>query len=439
MPIDRRSFLMNSAALAAAAALPGAAQAKPAGAQFPDGFLWGAATAGHQVEGNNTASDTWFLEHIKPTVFREPSGDACNSLELWAQDLDLVRGLGLNSYRFSIEWARIEPEPGLYSVAMLDHYARIIGGCRDRGLTPLVTFNHFTAPRWFAAAGGWLRPESVDRFARYCERTSRHLAKHIGYATTLNEPDIIGILKWFPLPPPIWDAQRAMLDAAAKILGVEKFSTANAVNLEDVPRQQEHLLAAHRKGREAMKSVRPDLKVGVSLAIIDDQASGPGSKRDAKRAEVYAPWLDAVRNDDFVGVQNYDRAVIGPDGTVPPPEGAPRNSMGGEIYPPSLAGAVRYVHGATGRPIMITEHGLGTTDDTQRAAFIPAALEGLKTVIDEGIPVLGYMHWSLLDNFEWIFGYGPRYGLVEVDRATFKRTPKPSAAVYARIARANGL
>jgi beta-glucosidase len=437
MAADRRWFLMASAAMAALAALPEAAAARQPGSRFPAGFLWGAATAGHQVEGNNTASDTWFLEHLTPTVFAEPSGDACNSLALWSEDLDLVKQLGLNSYRFSIEWARIEPEPGAYSIAMLDHYARIIGGCRQRGLTPLVTFNHFTAPRWFAAAGGWLDPGSPDRFARYCERAARHLAAHIGFATTLNEPNIMGVLKWFGLPPAMWEAQRAMLAAAARALQVEIFAAANALNLEDLGRQQANLLAAHRRGREAIKSVRPDLKVGVSLAISDDQAVGSDSRRDAKRAEVYGAWLEAARNDDFIGVQNYDRAQIGPAGPLQPPEGTPRNSMGAEIYPPSLGGAVRYAHAATGRPVVVTEHGLGTADDSQRAAFIPAALTGLKAAIDEGVPVLGYMHWSLLDNFEWIFGYGPKYGLVAVDRATFRRTAKPSAAVYARIARRN--
>jgi beta-glucosidase len=437
MTADRRSFLMSSAALAVSAALPRGAIALKTGSRFPAGFLWGAATAGHQVEGNNTASDTWFLEHLTPTVFAEPSGDACNSLGLWSEDLDLVKQLGLSSYRFSIEWARIEPEPGAYSIAMLDHYARIIDGCRQRGLTPLVTFNHFTAPRWFAAAGGWLDPGSPDRFARYCERAARRLAAHIGYATTLNEPNIMSLLKWFGLPPAMWEAQRAMLSAAARTLQVETFAAANALNLEDLGRQQVNLLAAHRRGREAIKSVRPDLKVGVSLAISDDQAVGSDSRRDAKRAEVYGAWLEAARNDDFVGVQNYDRAQIGSDGPLPPPEGTPRNSMGAEIYPPSLGGAVRYAHAVTGRPVMITEHGLGTADDSQRAAFIPAALTGLKAAIDDGVPVLGYMHWSLLDNFEWIFGYGPKYGLCAVDRTTFRRTPKPSAAVYSGIARSN--
>lgn len=164
--LSRRSVLAAGVALAAAPAIGARRQSERSGSLFPDGFLWGAATAGHQVEGNNTASDLWLLENLQPTVFAEPSGDACNSLLLWPRDLDLVRELGLNSYRFSIEWARIEPEPGLFSIAMLDHYKAIIEGCRERGLTPLVTFNHFTAPRWFSAQGGWLSAGVLGAIAR---------------------------------------------------------------------------------------------------------------------------------------------------------------------------------------------------------------------------------------------------------------------------------
>lgn len=442
--IDRRNVLMAGGAALASVALAGSARAaaaavRPKDAHFPAGFLWGAATAGHQVEGNDTASDLWLLENLQPTVFAEKSGDACNSFELWAQDLDLVRELGLNSYRFSIEWSRIEPEPGLWSVAMLDHYRRMIEGCRERGLTPVVTFNHFTCPRWFSADGGWLNPASTARFARYCERAARHLAAGIGYATTLNEPNILRLLKWMDLPAPVLDAQRATLAAAARALGVPVFSAANVANFEDLDRQQAGLLAAHAAGRDAIKSVRPDLPVGLSLALQDDQVLGKESIRDRKRAECYGVWLEAAKHDDFIGVQNYERVVYDAKGRVAPPAGVPLNSMGSEIYPPSLAGAVRYVHAVTGRPIVVTEHGLGSADDALRAAFIPPALAGLKAVIDEGIPVRGYIHWSLIDNFEWIFGYGPKYGLCAVDRQSFRRTPKPSAAVYGAIARRNAL
>jgi len=421
----------------ATTALPSvAAQSK---GQFPSGFLWGAATSGHQTEGNNTASDTWFLEHTQPTAFAEPSGDACNSFELWPVDLDLVRSLGLNSYRFSVEWARIEPERGKYSSAMLDHYSRIVDGCRERGLTPIVTFNHFTSPRWFAAAGGWSNPEAPTLFTRYCEQVARRIAPRIGYAVTMNEPNLMRLLGWLGLPPQVFEGQRAMLAAAAKSLGVPKFSAVNVANQEDLDTQLPIMLKAHAMARTAIKSIAPALPVGVSLAISDDQAVGATTKRDQKRAECYGAWLEAAKQDDFIGVQNYDRAQLDAKGTLPVPKGAPLNWLGGEIYPASLGNAVRYAHSVVRKPVLVTEHGVGTEDDSLRAGLIPKALEGLKAAMDAGVPVKGYVHWSLIDNFEWIFGYRPRYGLFAVDRQTFKRTAKPSAAVYGAIARSNSL
>jgi beta-glucosidase len=438
MTLDRRTFLAAASAGAAAASLPlGQASARSA-AGFPQGFLWGAATAGHQVEGNNVASDVWLLENVKPTLFAEPSRDAVNSFELWPTDLDLARGLGLNTYRFSLEWARIEPEPGLFSVAMLDHYKAMVEGCRARGLTPVVTFNHFTTPRWFAALGGWAAPGSPDLFARFCDRAARHLAQGIGYAVTLNEPNTVALMGDV-FPPQFLGALRAMNAAAARACGVPKFTNVMIPDPADLETVQPNLIAGHRAGKAAIKAARGDLPVGVSLAMSDDQAVGENSLRDAKRGAFYGPWLEAAKADDFLGLQNYARARWDDKGMLPPPAGAALNGMGQEVYAPSLAGAVRYAHAATGVPILITEHGVNTPNDAVRAALIPAALAELQKVMAEGVPVKGYVHWSLLDNFEWIFGYKAQLGLCTVDRTTFKRTPKPSAGVLSAIARRNAI
>ena len=434
MKLDRRTLLAAAAATPVAAM---AAKARPSTA-FPTGFLWGTATAGHQVEGNNVNSDCWVMENVKPTVFAEPSRDADNSFALWPTDMDMVKALGLNTYRFSLEWARIEPEEGQFSLAMLDHYKAMIVGCHARGLIPMVTFNHFTTPCWFAAAGGWTNAKSPGQFARYCDRATRHLGAQIGYATTLNEPNIMQILR-VVLPPQIVDLQRAMLLAAGKATGSAKFVGGNAVNPEDIDALTANLVAGHKAGRAAIKAVRPDLPVGVSLSMFDDQAVGKNSIRDSMRVRLYQPWLEAVRGDDFLGVQNYERQVWGDKGKLPAPAGADVNYMGSEVYAPSLAGAVRYAHAATGVPIIVTEHGVGTTDDSVRGRLIPAALTELKKAIDDGVPVKGYVHWSLVDNFEWIFGYKVKFGLHSIDPVTFERRPKPSASVYAAIARRNGL
>lgn len=439
MTINRRTLLASGAAAALTAACGPKQAAAPEDEDFPAGFLWGAATASHQVEGNNTASDSWFLENIQPTAFAEPSGDAANSLELWHDDLDFVKSIGLNTYRFSLEWARIEPEPGRYSAAMLDHYKAVIEGCHERGLKAFVTFNHFTAPRWFSARGGWLDEGAAATFGKYCEAAASHLASGIDYALTMNEPNILRLLRALQLPPPVIAAQRAMLENAARILQVEKFSAANAAFVEDVDAMLPNMIAGHRAGRAAIKAVHADLPVGVSLAMFDDEAVGDGSLRDAKRQELYGAWLEAAKDDDFFGVQNYERARWDGQGKLPAPEGAVRNWMGSEVYAPSLAGAVRYAYEVTKKPIIVTEHGVGTDDDDVRAAFIPAALADLKRAMDDGVPVLGYIHWSLLDNFEWTFGYKPKFGLASFDHVTFARTPKPSAEVLGAIARGNGL
>ena len=178
---------------------------------FPPGFRWGVATSGHQTEGGNTCSDTWFLEHVRPTAFREPSGRACNSYELWREDVDLVAGLGLDAYRFSVEWARVEPAEGEFSAEALAHYRAIVDYCVAAGIAPVVTYNHFTAPHWFAKRGGWLDPQAPALFARYCGVVAGHLGDGPAWAVTLNEPNLPRLLSWLDIPAAARDLERATL------------------------------------------------------------------------------------------------------------------------------------------------------------------------------------------------------------------------------------
>ena len=405
---------------------------------FPTDFYWGVATAGHQNEGNNTDSDTWFLENVTPTIFREKSGLACNTFELWETDLDLAKDMGLNAFRFSVEWARVEPAEGEFDQAALDHYEAVVDGCLDRGLAPIVTFNHFTSPHWFAKRGAWLDPQAPELFARYCGRVMDAFGDRIAVAVTLNEPDLPEMLTWVDLPPFIRELESATLAAASEAAGVERYRAGNVMLREDFAGMRAGMTAGHIAAREAVKARRPDLPVGLSIAICDDVAEPGGEAiRDRKRAEVYDHWLTVARDDDFIGVQNYERVVYGPDGQLPEPEGTVLNAMGTAVEPASLGGAARYAHEVSNRPVLVTEHGVGTPDDTVRAAFIEPSLAGLLAASQDGVPVLGYCHWTLLDNFEWISGYSMQFGLHEVDRTTFARTPKPSAAVYAALVRAN--
>lgn len=399
--------------------------------EFPAQFLWGVATAGHQSEGDNSTSDTWFLENVTPTIFQERSGKACNSWELWESDLDLAQGMGLNAYRFSVEWARVELVEGEFSEEALAHYEAIVDGCLARDLAPVVTFNHFTSPHWFAKRGGWLDSDAPALFARYCGVVMDRFGDRIAVAVTFNEPDLPQMLSWVDLPPFVAELERATLEAAGRAAGADRYRAANVMLREDFEGMREGMTNGHRAARAAIKSRRPELPVGLSLAIIDDVAAPGGAEiRDRKREEVYEHWLRLAREDDFVGVQNYERAIYGPEGELPPAEGAVIVGMGTAIEPDSLRGAVEYAYSVSHVPIFVTEHGVSTPDDAVREGFIEPSLVGLEQAIDRGVPVLGYCHWTLMDNFEWIFGYTPKLGLHEVDWVTFERTAKPSAAAY---------
>lgn len=406
--------------------------------EFPKGFVWGTATAAHQVEGNNTNCDFWVLEHAPGTLFQEPSGDAVDHFHRYPADIAMLKQLGFGAYRFSLEWARIEPEEGSFSVAALDHYRRMIACCLEHGIKPCVTFHHFTSPRWFTADGGWEDLRNADRFARYCERAARHLGDLIDTAYTINEANLTATLAVTKiLPPGGFKSMAASVAEAARLCGttVERFGPfllGHPMKIRDT------MLAAHVKGREALKSAGGRFGVGVTLAMQDYQAAPGGEKhRDYAFAESFDPFLELAREDDFVGVQTYSRHRFGPDGVIGPEEGVPVLIMGYEFWPEALGATVRYAAGKAKVPIYVTENGIGTTDDTQRIEYERRALAALIKCMQDGIDVRGYFYWSLMDNFEWLFGYGPQFGIVSVDRATQMRTPKPSAHWLGQIAREN--
>lgn len=366
---------------------------------------------------------------------------ACNSFELWRKDIDLAAGMNLTAYRFSVEWARIEPEEGVFSEDTLAHYEAMVDYCREKGLDALVTFNHFTAPHWFAKKAGWLNPEAPALFARYCDVVASRIGHKIKAAVTLNEPNIARLLSWVGLPSFISELERATLEACSVAAGVEKYRLANVIIEEDRDPIEDGLAAGHLAGKAAIKAVCPDLPVGLSIALMHDivvEGADPAI-RDRKQQEVYSRWLDLAKNDDFIGVQNYETHVWDSNGLVRASEGATTNGMGSAIDAGSLAGAVKYAHEHAGVPVLITEHGLLVDDDAERVKFIPEAIGQLHDLMETGVPVLGYTHWTLLDNFEWIFGYEKKYGLHSVDPKTFERTAKSSAGVLAKIARDNGI
>lgn len=422
------AFSANEPARAQRAAAPLAGKGK---------FLWGAATAGHQVEGNLVNDDCWLLEILPDSMFKEPSGDACDQYHLFDDDIALLASLGLNAYRFSIEWSRVEPVQGAFSTAEIGHYRRVLDSCHKHGVTPVVTYNHDAVPAWFALAGGWENAEAPALFARYCARVTRDLGDLIGYATTLNEPNLPMLFRWMTIPGhgSLSDFIQGNLPRIRKQTNQPKLSTYFTGNPE---RMTEIMLQAHAAGRKAIKAERSSLPVGFALAIEDDQAPPPelhqASHVEEKRRQVYGPWFNIAKSDDYLGVQNYSRAYVGLT-NLEPLAGAELTQNHWEFYPEGIEHAVRLAAKETGVPILVTENGVGTDDDTRRVEFVKRAVSGIERCRKDGVDVRSYIHWTLLDNFEWVSGYNVHLGLVAVDRATQKRTPKPSAYVLGGLAK----
>jgi beta-glucosidase len=383
---------------------------------FPDGFLWGAAGAAHQIEGGNTNNDWWDFEHDPGSGCAESSGDACDSFHRWPEDLDLVAGMGLGAYRFSLEWSRIEPAEGEFSVAALDHYRRMCAGCHERGIVPVVTFHHFTSPSWLAARGAFEAPDAPDRFARFSERAAAHLGDLIGWACTINEPNVIGAMGYT-----VGDYPPGVKDDLTRHLAVN-----------------EAMVRAHRLSVDALRSGPGSYPVGLTLSMAEIVADEGGEvTRDMAEEILENTFLRAAEGDDFVGVQAYTRMHFGPEGLVPDDPSVEQTLLGTENWPDAVAHCVRRTAEFTDLPVLITESGIATEDDAQRVAFLDSVLRGVHDCAADGIDVRGFFVWSLLDNFEWNMGYGPKLGLHAVDRTTFERTAKPSANWFADVARTN--
>ncbi len=429
--ITRRGVIAGAAGLGVATQIKAAEDPRV----LPKDFLWGTAISAYQSEGNNTNADAWLQENIKPTLFKERSGDACDSYHRYAEDIAIAADLGFNCYRMGIEWARIEPSEGNFSNAELAHYADVLETCRKHGLKPVVTFNHFTTPLWFAARGGFEVPDSPDYFAKFCRKSAEHLGGLMHMATTFNEANIQLLVQMMPGFAKAIPLAKAALAAAAAATGSSKFSTvAYADPAISTPLMQE----AHRKGYAAIKAACPSLSVGITLTTQDIQSVGDASLVAQYQDKLYGDWVNVARTHaDFLGVQTYSRFLVDANGLTAPPKGSEMTDAGYEFYPQALAATIRWAHTAIGKPIYVTESGVATDDDTRRIAFIDQALAGVRDCIAEGIPVHSYMYWSLLDNFEWGSGYSKHFGLVAVDLQTFKRTLKPSAKHLGDIARAN--
>ena len=424
---------------------------------FPADFLWGTATAAHQVEGDNRNSDWWEWEHRAGTKVPEPSGRACEHYTRYPDDVRMLADLGFNTYRYSVEWARVEPSDGEFDQAQLDHYRRMTETVVANGLTPMVTLHHFTLPLWLARRGGWTDPATPERFARYCERVVDALGD-VSWWCTINEPGNVAVgghLGLFDWPP----GTRDMASYDASVRG---------------------LLRGHELAREVVKERRPEARVGATHGMQEWVANAAGEAPMRRARRMFEDvFLEAAGLDDYIGVQTYTRVPVELPRVVEPlarlvadvepvrrllmptvmrqafrmvasgddndnDDGGAgkmrRTQMGYEFRPEALAATLRRAAAMhPGKDLVVTEHGIATADDAERWEFVSRGLAGVAEVMADGIPVRGYLYWSLMDNFEWAYGYAPTFGLIEVDRATMERRVRPSAKRLGEVARSGRL
>ncbi|WP_405811656.1 family 1 glycosylhydrolase [Streptomyces sp. NBC_01520] len=388
---------------------------------FPEGFLWGASTAAHQIEGNNTNSDWWVKEHSTGTHIQEPSLDACDSYHRWREDMDLLAGLGFTDYRFSIEWARIEPAEGSFSQAELAHYRRMVEGAIARGLRPMVTLHHFTVPQWFEARGGWTAEGATELFARYVAACAPVISEGVSHVCTINEPNMIAVMAG--------QARRGDIGFPPAGLPTPDDETTVAV------------IAAHHAAVREVRALDAGIQVGWTIANQVYQAR-PGAEdvTAAYRQPREDVFIEAARGDDWIGVQSYTRTEIGPDGPIPASGDVERTLTQWEYYPAAVGHALRHTAEVIGRdmPLIVTENGIATSDDSRRADYYAGALNEVATALRDGLNIQGYLAWSALDNYEW-GSFTPTFGLIAVNWETFERTARPSAVWLGSLGRSREL
>lgn len=419
--------------------------------QFPDDFLFGAATAAHQVEGNNIHSDYWCVENLPHSDFKEPSLDAVDHYHRYEEDIRLLAGAGLNAYRFSVEWARIEPQKGRFDENEIEHYRKVLECCHANGVEPIVTMHHFSSPKWLISEGGWECEKTVEYFARYCRYVADKLGNLMHYVCTINEANMglqiaavaKSMMRSMGITPQVGlDFEQIMKKALKGDMLLAKQEKAAAFGVDQVNdflsmRTQNGdilIMRAHQAAKKAMKEVRPQLRVGLTLSLYDLQVQEGGESEAAQEwADDFSHYVPYIKDDDFIGVQNYSRKLVNAQGAMDAPEGSELTQMGYEFYPWGLEHVIRRVYGELGLPVIVTENGIAAGDDSRRIAYIQEALKGVRACIADGIPVKGYCYWSLLDNFEWQKGYGMTFGLIGVDRTTQARKPKESLYVLGKF------
>jgi len=388
--------------------------------KFPQGFLWGTATSSHQVEGGN--ENNW-TEWEKQGNIQDGSisGRACNSYELYKEDIKLVKELNNNAYRFSIEWSRVEPEEGKIDKEAIRYYQKIIDECHKNEIEPIVTIYHWTQPPWFAKQKGWLQKRSPLIFKNYVEVLAKHLGRDVKFWCTINEPMIYSFNSYLKGK---WPPQKKSWFKFRKVL--------------------KHLAQAHKLAYYTLKEANGNCQVSVAKnnQFFEPYLNNWFNKITVSFVRHY--WnhffLEKIKDElDYIGVNYYfhNLLYISWRSYLQMNKNKETTDMGWEIYPEGLYEVLLELK-KYNLPIYILENGLADENDSRREDFIKKHLRSVHRAIKEGVDARGYCHWSLLDNFEWSEGYEPKFGLYKVNLKTFERKARLSAKVYAEIAKNNG-
>ena len=406
------------------------------GDRFPDGFLWGTASAAHQVEGDNRNSDWWEFEQQPGRIAGGDTSEvACDHYHRYREDFSLLREMNQNAHRLSIEWSRIEPSEGEFDSRQIRHYRDVLGELREQGIQPMVTLHHFTSPLWFARKGGWTAAGSARAFLPFVHRVVDELGDLVTMWCTINEPNIYAANGW--------------------ITG--EFPPAHHGDIAAVYRVLANMRRAHELAYLAIKRRWPDAPVGLShhKFLFMPATSNPFDRFAASTAQLAMDrWPVAPgqlrkvveATSDFIGIAHYWGQSVAFDARHPQEQfvkrfnvpGVPVTDMGWCTDPTWMRVVLNELKGL-GKPVYITENGLASNDDEWRQRYLGEILSNVQLAIQDGVDVRGYFHWTNMDNFEWARGYEMHFGLIDVDRKTMERTIKPSGRLYARIAAANAL
>lgn len=411
--------------------------------------MWGTSTAAHQVEGNNDNNQWWKWERETDL---EVSGIACDHYNRYEGDINLMADLGYNAYRFSIEWSRIEPKKGEFDKNEIKHYRSVANHLRENGIKPIPMLWHWTNPLWFMREGGWKKRENIEFFIEFVRKIAEEF--EFDYWLTIDEPIVYAndscVLDKYPpthLTKNNWPKKEKTLRALFKVAS--------------------NLLQAHARSYETIHdNSNGDVSMSKAVNILEPASNSPLDEQSTKIRNYLENdvWLQSLKKGkpiaplsgeefgsvlDFLGLNYFfgEECRFDENSTTPPyyflkagpEEGCEKSDLGWWIYPEGLYKVLKRIHNTFDLPTMITSNGIGTKRDLQRRRFLINHLKQMDRSLDEGVDLIGYMHWSFMDNFEWAQGFDPKFGLVEVNYNNLERIPRKSAYMYGKIAEKNGI